>query len=30
VVEWDVEITNQADEAVAIYSILTLVRRREA
>ncbi|MBA3853636.1 MAG: phenylacetic acid degradation bifunctional protein PaaZ, partial [Gemmatimonas sp.] len=27
VVEWDVEVTNQADEAVALYSILTLVRR---
>jgi oxepin-CoA hydrolase/3-oxo-5,6-dehydrosuberyl-CoA semialdehyde dehydrogenase len=27
VVEWDVEITNQADEPVALYSILTLVRR---
>lgn len=30
VVEWDVEITNQHDEPVAVYSILTLVRRREA
>ena len=29
VVEWDVEVRNQDDEAVAIYSILTLVRRRE-
>jgi len=27
VVAWDVEITNQLDEAVAIYTILTLVRR---
>ncbi len=27
VVEWDVEVTNQQDEAVALYSILTLVRR---
>jgi oxepin-CoA hydrolase/3-oxo-5,6-dehydrosuberyl-CoA semialdehyde dehydrogenase len=30
VVEWDVEITNQHDEPVAVYSILTLVRRRDA
>jgi oxepin-CoA hydrolase/3-oxo-5,6-dehydrosuberyl-CoA semialdehyde dehydrogenase len=29
VVEWDVEVINQNDEAVAIYSILTLVKRRE-
>ena len=29
VVAWDVEVKNQADEAVAIYTILTLVRRRE-
>jgi len=28
VVEWDVEVTNQHDEPVAVYSILTLVRRR--
>jgi oxepin-CoA hydrolase/3-oxo-5,6-dehydrosuberyl-CoA semialdehyde dehydrogenase len=27
VVEWDVEVTNQNAEAVAIYSIMTLVRR---
>jgi oxepin-CoA hydrolase / 3-oxo-5,6-dehydrosuberyl-CoA semialdehyde dehydrogenase len=30
VVEWDVEVLNQHDEAVAIYSILTLVRRNDA
>ena len=29
VVEWDVEVRNQNDEAVAVYSILTLVRRTE-
>ncbi len=29
VVEWDVEVRNQHDEAVAVYSILTLVRRSE-
>jgi oxepin-CoA hydrolase/3-oxo-5,6-dehydrosuberyl-CoA semialdehyde dehydrogenase len=29
VVEWDVEVRNQHDEAVAVYSILTLVRRNE-
>jgi oxepin-CoA hydrolase/3-oxo-5,6-dehydrosuberyl-CoA semialdehyde dehydrogenase len=29
VVEWDVEIINQDDEAVALYSILTLVKRAE-
>ncbi len=29
VVEWDVEVRNQDDEAVAVYSILTLVRRSE-
>jgi oxepin-CoA hydrolase / 3-oxo-5,6-dehydrosuberyl-CoA semialdehyde dehydrogenase len=29
VVEWDVEVQNQDDEAVAIYSILTLVRRSD-
>ncbi len=28
VVAWDVEVRNQNDEAVAIYTILTLVRRR--
>jgi oxepin-CoA hydrolase/3-oxo-5,6-dehydrosuberyl-CoA semialdehyde dehydrogenase len=27
VVEWDVEVMNQNGEAVALYSILTLVRR---
>ena len=27
VVEWDVEVTNQDEEPVAVYSILTLVRR---
>jgi oxepin-CoA hydrolase/3-oxo-5,6-dehydrosuberyl-CoA semialdehyde dehydrogenase len=27
VVAWDVEVTNQHDEAVAVYTILTLVRR---
>ncbi len=27
VVAWDVEVTNQDDEAVALYTILTLVRR---
>ena len=27
VVEWDVEVTNQHAEPVAVYSILTLVRR---
>ncbi|MCA0376736.1 MAG: phenylacetic acid degradation bifunctional protein PaaZ [Gemmatimonadetes bacterium] len=27
VVEWDVEVRNQENEAVAVYSILTLVRR---
>jgi len=29
VVHWDVEVTNQADEPVAVYTILTLVKRRE-
>ena len=29
VVEWDVEVFNQDDEAVAVYSILTLVKRIE-
>jgi oxepin-CoA hydrolase/3-oxo-5,6-dehydrosuberyl-CoA semialdehyde dehydrogenase len=27
VVEWDVEVRDQANEAVAVYSILTLVKR---
>ena len=30
VVEWDVEVTNQHNDAVALYSILTLVRRGAA
>jgi oxepin-CoA hydrolase / 3-oxo-5,6-dehydrosuberyl-CoA semialdehyde dehydrogenase len=30
VVHWDVEVTNQDQEPVAVYTILTLVRRREA
>ena len=30
VVEWDVEVTNQANETCAVYSILTLVARRPA
>jgi oxepin-CoA hydrolase/3-oxo-5,6-dehydrosuberyl-CoA semialdehyde dehydrogenase len=30
VVSWDVEVTNQAAETVAVYSILTLVRRSES
>jgi oxepin-CoA hydrolase / 3-oxo-5,6-dehydrosuberyl-CoA semialdehyde dehydrogenase len=30
VVAWDVEVLNQADEPVAVYTILTLVRRRPA
>ena len=30
VVAWDVEVTNQNDEAVAVYTILTLVKRRMA
>ena len=30
VVAWDVEVKNQADEPVAVYTILTLVRRKEA
>jgi oxepin-CoA hydrolase/3-oxo-5,6-dehydrosuberyl-CoA semialdehyde dehydrogenase len=29
VVEWDVEVRNQHEEAVALYSILTLVRRKQ-
>src|SRR5581483_3473714 len=28
VVAWDVEVTNQRDETVAVYTILTLVRRK--
>ena len=30
VVAWDVEVKNQAEEAVAIYTILTLVRRKDS
>jgi oxepin-CoA hydrolase/3-oxo-5,6-dehydrosuberyl-CoA semialdehyde dehydrogenase len=30
VVHWDVEVTNQDQDPVAVYTILTLVRRREA
>jgi oxepin-CoA hydrolase / 3-oxo-5,6-dehydrosuberyl-CoA semialdehyde dehydrogenase len=30
VVAWDVEVKNQTDELVAVYTILTLVRRKEA
>ena len=30
VVAWDVEVTNQNDDPVAIYTILTLVRRKES
>ncbi len=29
VVAWDVEVTNQNDEPVAVYTILTLVRRKD-
>ena len=29
VVAWDVEVSNQLDEPVAVYTILTLVRRRD-
>jgi oxepin-CoA hydrolase/3-oxo-5,6-dehydrosuberyl-CoA semialdehyde dehydrogenase len=29
VVHWDVEVTNQQDEPVAVYTILTLVKRKE-
>ena len=29
VVHWDVEVTNQHDEPVAVYTILTLVKRKE-
>ena len=28
VVHWDVEVTNQDDEPVAVYTILTLVRKK--
>ena len=30
VVAWDVEVTNQNDEPVAVYTILTLVRRKDS
>jgi oxepin-CoA hydrolase/3-oxo-5,6-dehydrosuberyl-CoA semialdehyde dehydrogenase len=30
VIEWDVEVTNQDGESCAVYSILTLVAKREA
>jgi hypothetical protein len=30
VVHWDVEVTNQDGEPVAVYTILTLVKRQEA
>jgi hypothetical protein len=30
VVAWDVEVRNQNDEPVAVYTILTLVRRLDA
>jgi hypothetical protein len=30
VVHWDVEVTNQAAEPVAVYTILTLVKRQAA
>ena len=29
VVVWDVEVSNQNDDPVAVYNILTLVERRE-
>ncbi|HKJ31109.1 MAG TPA: MaoC/PaaZ C-terminal domain-containing protein, partial [Balneolales bacterium] len=29
VVAWDVEVLNQREETVAIYTILTLVKRKE-
>ena len=29
VVEWDVEVRNQLNEPVAVYSILTLVKRKD-
>ena len=29
VVAWDVEVTNQRDESVAVYTILTLVKRKD-
>jgi oxepin-CoA hydrolase/3-oxo-5,6-dehydrosuberyl-CoA semialdehyde dehydrogenase len=28
VVAWDVEVTNQTDEPVAVYTILTLVKKK--
>ena len=28
VVHWDVEVRNQNDESVAVYTILTLVRKK--
>ena len=30
VVAWDVDVRNQDDESVALYTILTLVRRKDA
>jgi len=30
VVAWDVEVKNQTGELVAVYTILTLVQRRES
>ena len=30
VVHWDVEVTNQNDEPVAVYTILTLVKRKSS
>jgi oxepin-CoA hydrolase/3-oxo-5,6-dehydrosuberyl-CoA semialdehyde dehydrogenase len=30
VVHWDVEVTNQNAEPVAVYSILTIVRKKPA
>ena len=30
VVAWDVEVKNQNEEPVAVYTILTLVRRKDA
>ncbi len=30
IVAWDVEVKNQDDEAVAVYTVLTLVRRKES
>ena len=29
IIYWDVEVTNQDDELVAEYTILTLIKRRE-